>query len=153
MTRPTTAREALIAEALSDMAQLVDRIEALAPAIDGARRALAQASADLARQADAFEARMNALTEGAKRKTLEHIVRRTNEVARQSLDAQSRAMADAAQALFRSELQPALQRLAMPLQGLMAKLDRPWQTLLMHAATAASASALTAAAVLYFLGP
>lgn len=47
MNRPTTTREALIAEALGDMAQLVDRIEALAPAMDETRRALAQASADL----------------------------------------------------------------------------------------------------------
>lgn len=145
MSQPTTTREALIAEALGDMLRLVDRIEALAPAMDDARQSLVQAGADLARQAETFERRMNALSEGAKTAAVRHIVRRTEALTRQSLDTQTRAMADAAQALFVSEIHPALQRLALPLQRMLTRLDRPWQPWLTHAATAVASSALTAA--------
>ena len=148
MSQPTTAREALIAEALGDVAQLLDRVEALAPAMDDARRSLVQASTDLARQAETFERRISALAEGAKAETVRHIVRRTEALARQSLDSQTRAMAEAAQRLFTSEIHPALQRLALPLQQMVSRLDRPWQPWLTHAATAVVSSALTVALVL-----
>ena len=38
MNPPSTAREALIAEALGDVARLIDRVEALTPAMDKARQ-------------------------------------------------------------------------------------------------------------------
>ena len=41
--RLSTAREALIAEALGDVARLIDRLEALRPAMDQARLVLTQA--------------------------------------------------------------------------------------------------------------
>ena len=148
MNRPSTAREALLAEALGDVAQLIDRVEALAPTTDEARRRLVQASADLVLQAQAFERQINTFTEGAKTATVQHVVRRTEELTRQSVATQSRAMAEAAQALFAAELHPALQRLALPLQRLVTRLDRPWQARLTHAATAALSSALTGALVL-----
>jgi hypothetical protein len=150
VSQPTTTREALIAEALGDMLRLVDRIEALAPTMDDARQSLVDASADLARQAETFERRMHALTEGAKAETVRHIVRRTEAMTRESLDTQTRAMAEAAQKLFASEIHPALQRLALPLQRLATQLDRPWRPWLTHAATAVASSALTTALVLAF---
>ncbi len=150
MNRPTSAREALIAEALGDVAQLVGRVEALAPAMDQARRALDQASACLAGQAEAFERRMNALTENAQTLAVRHIARRTDALTRESMDTQTRAMADAARALFAAEIHPALQHLALPLRQMVARLDRPWLTWLSHAATAVVASLLTSAVILYF---
>ncbi|MCP5233339.1 MAG: hypothetical protein H6948_14860 [Zoogloeaceae bacterium] len=53
-------------------------------------------------------------------------------------------MADAAQKLFVSEVHPALQRLALPMQQLATRLDRSWRPWLTRAATAVSASMLTA---------
>lgn len=153
MNPPTTAREALIAEALGDVAALIDRVEALAPAMAEARLRLVQASADLVRQAETFDRRMHALAEGAKTECVRHIARRTEELTRQSLDTQSRAMTEAARALFMSEIHPALQRLAMPLQGMVARLDRPWQSWLTHVATAAVASLMTGALFLYVGAP
>ena len=58
MSRTNTAREALIAEALGDVARLLDRLEALMPALDEAQRAQRQASKALAAQAQDFEIRM-----------------------------------------------------------------------------------------------
>jgi len=148
MSRPSTAREALIAEALGEMAQLIDRVEALAPAMDKARRGLAQASADLAVQGQAFERQIATFTEGAKTATVRHVAERTEALTRLALQTQNRAMTEAAQSLFASELRPALQRLVLPLQQLATRLDRPWDAWVTHAATAVVSSMLTAAGML-----
>jgi ABC-type transporter Mla subunit MlaD len=151
MKRPTAAREAPIVEALGEMAGLVDRVEALTPSLNRAQRALARASADLAQRADAFDGRMQALANDVETEFARHLVRRASEVTRHSLEAQSRAMADTAHSLFKSELHPALRHLAVPLQQLVDRLDRPWESWVMHAATATVASVLTLAAVLYVI--
>jgi hypothetical protein len=73
-------------------------------------------------------------------------VGKTDEMARSSLDAQTRAMEEAARMLFRTEVGPALQRVAVPLQhlaDLAHRGARPWEHWLTHAATAVAASALT----------
>ena len=143
MNRPGTAREALIAEAIGDLAHLLDRAEALQPAMLESCQALVGAHVQLADQLAAFEAHVAALTEKAKVQAVKHILARTDEAARRSVDTQTRAMAEAAQTLFKTEIGPALQRLAMPLQHLVQRVDRPWEQWLTHAATAAVASACT----------
>ncbi len=89
---------------------------------------------------------MAGITENAKMQAVKHIARRTDEIARGSAEAQTRAMEEAARMLFRTEVGPALQRVAMPLQHLAELAHRgahPWQHWLTHAATAAAASAVT----------
>ena len=139
----STAREALIVEAIGEVAALIDRVEALAPTLDANRQALIEASAELAGQAATLEHRMITMTENAKVQAVKHIARRTEEMTRSALDAQTRAMEDAARAIFRNEVGPALQRLITPLQRLADRGDRAWELWLTHAATAAVASALT----------
>jgi hypothetical protein len=146
MNGTSSAREALIAEALGEMAGLLDRVEAVAPALDASRRTLINASTELAGQVTAFESRMAGITENAKVQAVRHIARRTDEITRVSAEAQVRAMEEAARVLFRTEVGPALQRVAMPLQHLADLADRgahPWQHWLTHAATAVVASGLT----------
>lgn len=141
-----SAREALIAEALGEVAALLNRVEAVGPALDGSRLALIHASTELAGQVTAFESRMAGITENAKAQAVKHIARRTEEITRVSAEAQTRAMEEAARMLFRTEVGPALQRVAIPLQHLADLAHRgahPWQQWLTHAATAVVASALT----------
>lgn len=145
MNGTTSAREALIAETLGEMAALLDRLEAVAPALDASRLALINASTELAGQVTAVESRMSGITENAKMQAVKHIARRTDEITRVSAEAQTRAMEEAARMLFRTEVGPALQRVAMPLQHLADLAQRgahPWQHWLTHAATAAAASAV-----------
>jgi hypothetical protein len=149
VNRPSTAREALIVEALGEVAALIDRVEAVAPAMEAARQALVRATAELASQVLAFENRMTAVTENAKVQAVRHIARRTDEVARSSLDAQTRAMEEAARTLFRTEVGPALQRLVMPLRQLVDRVERPWERWLTHAATAVAASFATCLLAVY----
>ena len=143
MSHPGTAREVLIAEAIGDLARLLDRAEALQPAMLESSQALIEARAQLAGQLAGFEAHVAALTEKAKVQAVKHILARTDEAARRSVDAQTRAMSEAAQALFRAEIDPALQRLAASLRQWVERVDCPWEHWLTHAATAAVASAGT----------
>jgi hypothetical protein len=143
MTSPTTAREALIVEAVGDAARLIRSVEALAPMLDQTCQALLQANTNLHETLAGFEHRMAAITESAKSRTVQHLAVRVDEAARRSIEQQSRAMADAARVAFDAELGATLRRLQSALQPLIERRERHWETWLTHAATAASASAGT----------
>lgn len=143
MSHPGSVREALIAEALGDLAKLLDRAEALQAAMLDSGRALTDARTELAEQLAAFESHLTALTEKAKVQAVRHILARTDEAARRSVEAQRQAMADAAQALFRLEIEPALRRLAAPLGQWLERVQQPRHPWAACVATAVSASGLT----------
>ncbi len=75
MSGANSAREALIVETLGEVAALIDRLEAVAPALDASRLALVSASKELGRQIGGIEHRMIALTDGAKVQAIKHIAR------------------------------------------------------------------------------
>lgn len=139
MMNPSTTREVLIVEALGEAAKLMRQVEALAPALDQSRQALADAHSGLAGQLTAFETQVLALAETVKVQAVKHIVARTDEAARRSIDLQSRAMADAARVAFGADLGATLQRL----QSLQKRPERRLEPWLTHAAAAATASAAT----------
>ena len=143
MKPPSTIREALIVEALGEAGKLIRQVEALAPRLDESRQALADAHSGLAGQLAAFEAQVTALTEKAKVQAVKHILARTDEAARRSVDLQARAMADAARVAFGAQLDATLQRLESVLQPLIERRERPWERWLTHATAAATASAAT----------
>jgi hypothetical protein len=143
MTHPTTVREALIVEALGEAAKLIRQVEALAPVMDESRQALADAHSGLANQLAAFEAQVTALTEKAKVQAVTHILARTDEAARRSVELQGRAMADAARVAFGVEIGTTMQRLQSALKPLIERPERRWERWLTHAAAAATASAVT----------
>jgi hypothetical protein len=118
MNRPSTAKEALIAEALGEVATLIDRVEAVAPALHSSRQALVQVSETLVHQVSAFDNRMAALTQKAVEVASTHIVRRANEVTAQTLDAQVLAMKSAARDMFNKEFDPAVLRVVAHLNHL-----------------------------------
>jgi hypothetical protein len=143
MTNPSTTREALIADAIGEAAKLIRQVEALAPALDQSRQALADAHSGLAGQLAAFEAQVAALTERAKVQAVQHILARTDEAAKRSADMQARAMADAARVAFGAELGASLQRLKTMVEAGAKPARWQWEAWLTHAAAAATASALT----------
>ena len=143
MTHPSSAREALLVEALGEAAKLIRQVEALAPALDRSRQALVDAHRGLAGQLAAFEAQVTTLTGKAKVQAVTHIVARTEEAARRSIDLQARAMADAARVAFADEVGASLQRLQWSIQRLLERPRPSWEPWLTHAAAAATASAVT----------
>ena len=153
MKPASTTREALIVEALGDAAKLIRQVEALAPALDESRQALADAHCALAGQLAAFETQILALSEKAKVQTVKHILARTDEAARQSVDLQARAMADAARVAFGAELGATMQRLQSALQARLERPERRWEPWLTHAAAAATASTATWVLVVILWAP
>lgn len=143
MNPPTTAREALIAEALGDIAHLLDRVESLNSAMDSRRVGLEQASAQLDARLGAFGAGMASITHQAKTKVVEHILQRTGEAARQTADVQTRAMEEAARLAFAAQVEPMLARVNASFRQIAHRVDRPWELWLTHAATAAVSAAAT----------
>ena len=142
----TTAREELMAVAIGQLGELLDRMDTLAPNLDASRMELLRTSADLADKVEAYSKRMDEITENAKVQTVKHIARRADEMARGTVDTQTRAMEEAARVVVRNEVSPALQRVALPLQNvavLARKGARPWEGWLLHVATAVLASAIS----------
>lgn len=149
MNDPFAAREALIVEAIGEVAQLLDRVQSVTPAMQEAARAFQQARLDLNEQVTDFERRMTAASELAKSGVVKHIAAQTENAARRSIDQQSRAMADAARVAFGVELGAALQRLQVTLQPLLDLHKQRWDSFLTHAAAAAVAAAATWGVALY----
>ena len=151
MKPPTTAREALIVEALGEAATLIRQVEALAPRLDDSRQALADAHSGLATQLRTFEAQVLALPENVKVLASKRIQAIIDEATLRSIDLQGRAMKEAARAAFDAELGPALQRVQSVLRQLIERPNRYWEQWLTHLAAAAMAAAATWTLALWLL--
>jgi len=143
MSDPSTAREALIVEAIGDVAKLLDRLEAVVPAVREACQAVHQAGQDLNEQIRDLDRRMAVTTQSAKNMVVKHIAAHTEDAARRTVDQQSRAMADAARVAFGAELGAAMQRLQGAAQPAVARRAHRWEPWLTHAAAVAAAAAAT----------
>ena len=150
MSEPRTSREALIAEALGDLARLLDQIQALVPAMLESRQAMVDAHGRLADQAadqtSAFDGHVAQFIDKAKTHVVKHIAQQADESARRSIDQQVKAMEDAAHGLFLKEIGPEIRRLSLPLQRLYDVVQssaNPWTSWLTHAATATVAALVT----------
>ncbi len=146
MSDLVTVREELMAVAIGQLGELLDRMDSLAPNLDASRMELLKTSTDLSEKVEAYSKRMDEITESAKVQTVKHIARRADEMARGTVDTQTRAMEEAARVVFRNEVGPTLQRVTLPLQDvadLARKGARPWEGWLLHAATAVLSSAIS----------
>ena len=142
MNRVSTAREALIVEALGDVALLLDRVESLTSSMEATRSALTRADADLSNRLKAFEVDLSRITQQAKSSAVEHTVRRTGEAARQSIETQTRTINEAARLAFTREAESALARLPPSLHQRSRRIERPLDLWFTHAATAAFSAVL-----------
>lgn len=143
MSDPATAREALIVEALGEVALLLDRVESLSSSIEVGRLGLANASAQLDSRLRAFELGTASVAQQVQVKAIEHIIRRTGKATSDSIELQARAMNAAARLAFSAEVDSNLARLTHSLQQVLHRVDRPWDLWLTHAATAAVSASFT----------
>jgi len=108
-----------------------------------------QANSSLRNELAGFERRMAVIAENAKTHAVKYIAARVDDAARQSIDQQGRATADAARVAFGAELGATMQRLQTTLQPLLEQRKQRWERWLTHAAAAAVASAATWTLTLY----
>jgi len=145
---PVSAREALLIEAIGDMANLIDSVERLTSEIQERGRAFDRANEGLHDSLTRFEAQVIELSENAKVQTVRHMLARTDEATRIGIEAQAQAMAKAAKQLFDSRVDPRIQQLARVITHQVDRFGNPWERWLIHAATALIASAASSAATL-----
>lgn len=151
MDRSSTAREALVAELIGDLATLLERVDTLTPAIDDARLKMTAAAHELASGVGPFKAHVAGIAAQAQRSSVQYIVSRTNEAAAKLLEAQTQAMTASARAIVDKEVGPPLRQLARDLEQLVTDTRRRWDTWLIHAATAAASAICSAMLVLYIV--
>jgi hypothetical protein len=145
----TTAREALIAEAIGDVGRLLDRIDPLVRALEESRAALANASGGLDWRVREFEVQVAAFTDRAKTVIVKHVERHSAEIVAQSNEAQTQAMRKAARQLFDEEVGPTLRQLTESLRRIVEMTLRPWDGWLTHLATAVTSAVLTGGVILF----
>ena len=150
MSRPTTAREALVAELMGDVGTLLTRVEALTSTLDHSRGALTNAAAGVIASVESFRAEMEAISARAKVKAIEHIAKRTDEMASQSIVKQRDAIGQAARVILSQEIAPAVQRLIVAIERTVERSNRSYEVWLTHGATAVL-SAVCSAWLVYLL--
>ena len=152
MNRSTTAREALIAELIGDVADLLKRVESLTTTMNNAREAMTDAAWTLDSRVEPFRHHLAAEVAQTKDIAVKMFIGQTNEIAAIEQRRQTQAMTDAARAIVDKEMGPPLRRFAATLQGLVDKADRPWEAWLIHAATAVTSAVCSGWFVLHFFG-
>ena len=152
MNRPATAREALVAELIGDVAILIERMESLRPAVDEATQALVDAAERVVGSVGPLQTQIAGVAKQTQVQAVQHISVRAQQLARAMIVEQSAAMTQAAQSIVREQVGPTLQRLTAALERVVSRADRPWDMWLMHAGTAAVSAGGSAVLVLYLLG-
>ncbi|CAA9890791.1 conserved hypothetical protein [Candidatus Methylobacter favarea] len=141
---PRTAREALIAEALGDLDQLLARVEALPALVSGAETSLTESIKTLEDAGDRYRMAVTAFTEQAKTELTEYLERKTVEVYSKTTEDQRAAMQEAARMAFRSEASDKAADLGKSLRAAAKEFRRStWIRLFEHAFTAIIASCAT----------
>jgi len=140
MNSPSSAREALIVEALGEVARLLDRVEALTVSADTTRIALECASAQLSRDLASLGTDIQVVAHQAKVGVVEHVLKRVNKATGDAMAAQAQAMASAARLAFSEQADSNLARLTKLLGQVAHQVDHPWETWMTHAATAIASS-------------
>lgn len=95
MNRMSTAKEALIAEALGDMDLLLKRLEAVVPLVDGTRKTLIKSADMVSREIAGFAPHMKEFTDYAKIQTAKQIDRSVTDVTQRAKEMQVQAMREA----------------------------------------------------------
>ena len=142
MTHPSSAREALIVEALGDVARLLEQVEELTRSVEAARTAMVTASAQLHSDIKSFSTDVRLATDQAKVGAVAYVRTQALKAARESMLAQAQAMATAARRLFAENADANFSHLLKVLQQVAQRIDRPWEIWMTYAATAVASAFL-----------
>lgn len=126
MNRPSTAKEALIAEALGDLDLLLKRLEAVVPLVDSTRKTLIKSSETISREIATFAPHMKEFTDYAKIQTAKQIDRSVVEVTQRAKEAQLQSMQEAAREMFKKEVDPVVRQVLAQLQQIAQQRDHPF---------------------------
>jgi hypothetical protein len=143
MSRAADHREALIAEALGDFVKVLDRIDAATPKLDHACARLEATVTVLRGSIEPFQKRIVEDALNMQNQTLATIAEQSKPLVKVLFDEETKAMAEAARAVFMSEVIPPLRRLTTELQDAVHAAHHPWEGWFLHAATVLAAVTIT----------
>lgn len=146
----STAREALIAEAICEVARLIRQVEALTPAMEKITQTLQRTDVQLHETLAGFEDRLEEVSECTQAEAVQQLEKQINESIRQLLVRICGALSAATQQVFQGQLGTTLHRQQVVLQELQTLLQAlakqreawwvPWAT---HASAVVLATSLT----------
>ena len=149
MNVPDSAREALFIEALGGLAELIDQLRVIGPAVEESRQALVDAHAGLATQLanrlSSFAVQMCAMEETARTKTVKTVLTNVVAGAREAMESQNQDLRETAQALFAEQARLAIERLTATSQRMVEQQRSLWDQWLVLVLTACASSLLTLA--------
>lgn len=143
MMGPSTAREALIVEAIGEVARLIQEVQALAPVLNETCQRLRRTDAHLLNTLADFETRMAAASQTAQTQAVQRLQAHMNESAKRTIASLSQTLVEGARMVFNAEIGRNLRALQELMQTLAHRPNKHWEQWLKHAATAALASTLT----------
>lgn len=142
--QPRSVREALVAELLGDIDELLTRSEAIPVALADAEKGLRESVVALDAAGDRYKMVVTAFTEQAKADLAEYLDRKTVEAATLATRDVGAAMQEAARLAFRSEASDKATALGISLGEAAKEFHRStWSRVLEHGVTAILASFLT----------
>lgn len=142
--QPRSVREALVAELLGDVDELLTRAEAIPVALADAEKGMRESAAALDAAGDRYKMVVTAFTEQAKADLAEYLDRKTVEAATLATRDVGAAMQEAARLAFRSEASDKATALGISLGEAAKQFHRStWSRVMEHGVTAILASFLT----------
>lgn len=144
MNAPRSIREALVAESLGNLDDLLTRVEALPAMIANAEKHIAETVAALDGAGDKYRMAITAFSEQAKADLNEYLDRKAGQVSSKTMEEQRAAIQDATLTAFRSEAFDKAAGLGVVLADAAREFKRSqWARLAEHGLTAMFSSALT----------
>ena len=136
MGRSSDTREALIAEVIGDFGKVLDRIEAVQPAMDNDSPDMADGRQDARAGVEHVPgASGRSARETDKEPTVEHVTQAIDRAHRALDGQQKQAMQESARSIVKDEVGPPLRRACRIARGARCATRRPWEDWLTHAAT------------------
>jgi hypothetical protein len=148
--KSTTVREELVVAMFDDAADIVKRLELLAPLMDDARSSLAFAAQDLAAQAKPFKDRMHQIAADEQYRARHYVREHVEQTSRVCQEQQAEALKNAGRAVLKEEVGTTLHELVASLRDIV-KGSKQRETLLIHVTIALVSIAGTAGLLLSLL--
>lgn len=151
MNTPRTAREALIAEMLGEMEELLVRVEKLPAVLEDAEKKVANTVAALEGAGDKYRQALTAFNEEAKVELTSYLERKAAEIASKTAEEQRAALQDEARRAFRSEVSDKASVLGSMLEKAAREVRQSTGSRLAEYAITAFIASATTAGLIYMI--
>ena len=148
--KSTTIREELVVALFDDAADIVKRLETLAPLMANTRHGLAEATKGLAAQVRPFRDQMQQIAAAEQYKAIHYVREQVEGTSRVAQELQIKALKEAGRAVLKEEVGTTLQKLIESIQEIVKQTGRR-ETFRIRLTTVVVSASITASLMLYLL--